>query len=248
MVKSQNLFREYIYFRSRMAVYAALGLMVLLLLGIAALLFTGPTNINRFGLLLQILGALALAPDVIGKEKFARWRQAQPAPVPQTGGAPQPTSAEAPVDAAMRDEAFLRFYETHNLTFVLGNTIAAVALVWLLVDSVLAPRPEYFQGELLWRLLFSFLGFAWLNFFMLLNIYRLLGAEISRGMLAWFFAVDLFVGLLGVIFAGLAHILLRWAAGGLNFIFSNGPRRVLLIITLPFFIAGLFFELIATFI
>jgi hypothetical protein len=147
----------------------------------------------------------------------------------------------------MRDQAFLHFYETHNLTFVLGNILASIALVGLLVDSVLTPHAEYFQGELLWRVLFSFLGFAWLNFFMLLHLYRMMGTEISRGLLAWFFAVDMFVGLLGVIFAGFIHILLRWVAGGLDFIFSNGFRRVLLIITLPFFIAGLFFELIATF-
>ena len=242
MVSSQNLFREYILFRSRMAVYAALGLTILFLVGLAALLVSSPANINRFGLLLQILGVLALAPDVIGKNKFARWRKAQPGTVPQTGGEAAPAEA-----APMREEAFFRFYQTHNMTFVLGNVLASVALISLLLDSVLAARPAFFPAEGLWRVVFSLLGFAWLNIFMLLHIYRLMGMEISRGWLAWFFAVDLFVGLLGVFFAGFIHILLRWIAGGLDFIFANGPRRVVLIITLPFFIAGLFFELIATF-
>ncbi len=242
MIRSQNLFREYILFRSRMAVYAAMLLAILLVVGLAALLAASPVNVNRFGLLLQILGVLALAPDIIGKDTLSSWRKARAGAVPQTGG-PLPTEPDAPLP----EEAFYNFYQANNLTFVLGNVLASAALVWLLADAVLNPRADLFPLERVWRALFSLLGFAWLNFFMLLHIFRLSGKEVSRAILAWFFAIDLLVGILGVIFAGLIHILLRWGSGGLRFLFANGPRRVLLVITLPFFVVGLFFELIATF-
>lgn len=246
MVNSQRLFREYILWRSRMAVYAAFVLAILLVGGLVALLVSSPLNINRFGVLLQLLGVLALAPDIIGKDKFRRQYGVGPVVVPLTG--PQ-ADADPPDPEAepMRDEAFFDFYQTRNLTFVLGNILASLALVWLLIDKVLVPRAELFPGESVWRVLFSLFGFAWLNFFMLLQLSRLVRGGVPRGLLAWFFSVDLFVGVLGVLFAGFIHILLRWVYGGLGFIFQNGMRRVLLIVTLPFFVAGLFFELIATF-
>jgi hypothetical protein len=261
MVSSQNLFREYIQWRSRMASYAAVALTILLVIGLLAWFVASPININRFGLLLQLLGVLALAPDVVGKEKFPFFRRpaevvdAPDKPTDETGGPgvdvdaviDPPEDDDQPPDQVLPEDQFLPFYQAKNLTFLLGNVLASFALVWLLADGVLSPRPDFFPMEGLWRLLFSLLGFSWLNLFMLLQVVRLSGSTAPRRVLAWFFAVDLFVGILGVIFAGLIHILLRWVLGGLQFIFNNGMRRVLLIITLPFLAVGLFFELVATF-
>ncbi|RPJ46340.1 MAG: hypothetical protein EHM21_08755 [Chloroflexi bacterium] len=256
MVRSQNLFREYILWRSRMALYAALGLALLLIVGLLTWFMASPENINRFGLLLQLLGVLAVAPDIIGKEKFPYWRkrmagaetagEGEAGPV-EANQAASPPGEDAPGTGDLEsDGQFLAYYQANNLTFLLGNILASTALVWLLVDAVIAPRPDFFPDERTWRILFSMLGFAWLNLFMLLQIKRLSGAVPSPGLLAWFFAVDLFVGVLGILFAGIIHILLYWVIGSARFIFNNGPRRVLLIVTLPFLAVGLFFELIAT--
>ncbi len=246
MDSTPKLFREYILWRSRMTVYAAFFLVVLMVGGLVALLVSSPSNVNRFGLLLQLLGVLALAPDIIGKQNLPiLHEEPQKTPVENAGAnSPPPLAEPAP---APRDEQPFVFYQVHNLTYVLGNILASLALMWLLVDKVLFPRADIFPNESMWRVLFSLLGFIWLNVFMILLIGRLRSGTLPNGPLAWFFFIDLVVGILGLFFAGFVHILLRWVRGGLEYIFQNGSRRVMLIVTLPFFVAGLFFELVATF-
>ncbi len=250
MVSTPKLFREYILWRSRMTAYAAFFLVLLIVGALIALLVSSPSNINRFGLLLQLLGVLALAPDIIGKEHFLAFRQG-PQTLPPTnamGGGPLLSGEPAPVnEEPSGEERPFDFYRDHNLTFMIGNVLASLALMSLLADKVLFPRPDLIPNEGIWRVMFSLLGFAWLNVFMILQISRLSGRELPRGSLAWFFTIDMFVGVLGLLFAGLIHVLLRWVGGGLAYLFHNGSRRVLLIVTLPFIVAGLFFELVATF-
>ncbi len=226
--------------------YAAFFLVILIVGGLIALLVSSPSNVNRFGLLLQLLGVLALAPDIIGKQNLPILHgELQKAPV-ENAVVNDPLPAAEPSPSPREEEPFV-FYQAHNLTYMIGNTLASLALMWLLADKVLFPRADIIPYETILRVMFSLLGFVWLNVFMILLISRLHGGTMPSGPLAWFFTIDMFVGFPGVFFAGFVHILLRWVGGGLVFIFHNGPRRVLLIVTLPFFVVGLFFELVATF-
>ncbi len=249
MDRTPKLFREYILWRSRMTVYAAFFLVILIVGGLIALLVTSPSNVNRFGLLLQLLGVLALAPDIIGKQNLPPLRRKpQTAPAAEAVVSDPPATEEpAPAMRAEEPEKPFDYYQVHNLTFMLGNILASLALMWLLVDKVLFQRADFFPNESIWLVLFSLVGFAWLNIFMILLISRLRSGTVPSGPLAWFFTIDMFIGILGVFFAGFAHILLHWVRGGIAYLFQNGLRRVLLIVTLPFFVAGLFFELVATF-
>jgi hypothetical protein len=256
MIGSQNLFREYILLRSRMVTYVAIAILIFLLIGLVAWFVVSPQNINRFGLLLQLLGVLALAPHVFGKDKIPFLRRAG-AVVKGGAGAATLGRTDPEVDPQLygpalhtnlnSEEQILTYYQDNNLAFLLGNILAAGALVWTLMDVVLRLRPGVVPTDGWWRLFFSLLGFIWIDLYMLLQIYRLRGFALPRVLLAWFFIVDFFISVLGIFFAALVHILVAWAAGGFRFIFNNGMRRVLLIVTIPFLAVGLFFELVATF-
>ena len=62
-----------------------------------------------------------------------------------------------------------------------------------------------------------------------------------------FFAIDLSMTLFGIMFSAVIHVQVNWVGRGLHFVFRKGVRRVLLVITLPCLILGLFLELSATF-
>jgi hypothetical protein len=227
---AQNLFREYIAWRARAVVYVAAALAVLGLFGFGVLIANSPDNVNRFGLLLEMIGGFSVIPHIVGKNRF-RWlfeRQVKPGIV---------------VSGIDR----FALYTTGNRTLLLGNILAAAGLAWLLADIILNPRPPVFPAEIPLRVALSLIAFTWLNAFMLVLIYRLFRKPEPEGLLAVFFAADLLVGFVGIFFAGILYFIEEWLGGGLRFTFRNGLRRVLLMATLPCLLAGLGFQLLAAF-
>ena len=263
MVTSQNLFRQYIGLRSWVVKVVAVFMLLLLIIALVTLLASNPDNINRFGLLMQLFAVLSLVPHIIGKDKFlaffGRKRTTLPAPeevIPPDGLPPvsigpdylqqKPRPTPAPADS----EDFFPLYRSRGLLLVIGNGLASAAMASALAVYVFHLSGNTLPGALIdggtFSMLLSLLGFAWLNIFMLIHFYLLRHAPVPRGVLAWFFAVDLFVSVAGVFFAGLLHIMVHWLGGGVGFVFHNGARRVVLIMTLPFLISGIFFELLAS--
>ena len=59
MVNSQNLFREYILFRSRIVVYAAAILAIVCIFGLAALLVGSPLKLPRIEVLSELVEGVA---------------------------------------------------------------------------------------------------------------------------------------------------------------------------------------------
>mgnify|MGYP001100343938 CR=1 FL=1 len=70
MATSDHLFRGYILWRARVVSFTAVALAALLLLSLLAVLAADMSSLNRFGLLLQLLGLLALIPHAVGKARL----------------------------------------------------------------------------------------------------------------------------------------------------------------------------------
>lgn len=274
---AENLFREYLHLRSRMVVYVAIGLALLGVFTLFALLGSNGENINRFGLLLEWLAVLAVGPHLLGLRRPSSQPEAvvtpppdqQEAPVvvdgltgrpipedPATSAGPSKASGGAPANASQPSASapgvnweadIFRYYQKANTSIVLGNIMAALGTIWLMVAAVLYPESLSFPEEVFLRVLVSLVGFAWLNLFMLVQILLMANTAIPGGMLAGFFTVDLLLGFIGVVFAGMIHILRKWLGRGLGFVFQNGARRVLLAITLPFLLMGLALQILATY-
>ena len=269
---AERLFREYLHLRARVVVYAAITLAVLGIFALIALISSNALNVTRFGLALEWLAVLAVVPHMLGLQRAAPAQEpivtpppdgqeppvvvdgltGQPIPDPQpaaVGAAPEgaaPAGESSAADANWEAGIF-RYYQKSNLSMVLGNIIAALGAIWLLIAAFLYPETLSFPEEAFLRALVSLVGFAWLNLFMLVHILLMANAAIPGGMLAIFFTVDFLLGFIGVLFAGIIHILRRWLGRGLGFVFQNGARRVLLAITLPFLLMGLALQLVATF-
>ena len=272
MDPAERLFREYLHLRSRVVVYAAIILAVLSVFALIALISSNALNVARFGLALEWLAVLAVVPHLIGLRRAAPAPEpivtpppdgqepavvvdgltGQPIPDPQPAAAGAAPKGAAPVNDAPTADAnweagIFRYYQKSNLSMVLGNIIAALGAIWLVIAALLYPETLSFPEEAFFRALVSLVGFAWLNLFMLVHILLMANAAIPGGMLAIFFTVDFLLGFVGVIFAGMFHILRKWLGRGLGFVFQNGARRVLLAITLPFLLLGLALQIVATY-
>lgn len=302
MVSETNAFRKYILLRSMVVVYIAAALVVIALIWLVLVVTAGSTHIYRFGLLLQLIGVLALAPDILGKERFARrGADLQTPPVPSTGeaageaaaggpaaggpaagaepggepadaqgtAAPQPAGAPAgtplvtPVVIPMRgpaapaavpgapvgyaaDDRF-DFYQSHNRLIILGNGLAALCLIGWLAASIVDPRSLRFPEEIFLRELLSLVGFAWINGYLLIHIYRAIQSSIPPAILGMFFSIDMGLSVMGVVFAGGIYVLSGWLRRGMHYVYGSGARRVLRWVTLPLFALSLLLELLATF-
>lgn len=272
MDPAERLFREYLHLRSRMVVYAAITLAVLGVFALFVLISSSALNVTRFGLALEWLAVLAVVPHLIGLRRAAPAPEpivtpppdgqeppvvvdgltGQPIPDPQPAGAGVAAEGASPAGESSAADAnweagIFRYYQKSNLSIVLGNMIAALGAVWLVIAAFLYPETLSFPEEAFLRALVSLVGFAWLNLFMLVHILLMANAAIPGGMLAIFFTVDFLLGFIGVVFAGMVHILRKWLGRGLGFVFQNGTRRVLLAITLPFLLLGLALQILATF-
>lgn len=245
MASSRSFFREYIQWRAKIIVYAAAALLIFSSIGLAVLVFSSAKNVYRFSLLLQLLAVLALIPHIVGKSRIRRaWDVLRRAD----------TAQQYPVVAPfLEDEEETRladpfgYYQTHNLLILLGNVFVSLGLMGALAVFVLYPQAPRFPQETLLRAVLAVIGFAWLNIFMLIQMYRMVQSPLPSGILIWFFAVDFLVGIIGAILAGMIYIVAQWLGGALRFVFANGLRRVLFVISLPFFVIGLVLALISTF-
>lgn len=251
MVTSRNYFREYIQFRSWIVVFAAGFLSVAGIIGLALLIASSPENVHRFGLLLQLLGGLSLLPHVIGKRHFARWNAALhnvagggEAPIESEDIVPNLPASDPP---GMDPNGNFAYYQAHNRSIVLGNVIASLVLMALFAAVQFLPDAAGITQEGIVAALMAFLGFAWLNLFMLIHIFLMLRVPSPPGVFSGFFYLDFVLSLLGLGFAGAMYILLNWLMRSVRYMFHNGIRRVLLMVTLPAVLAGLFFEVLATF-
>jgi hypothetical protein len=231
---AQAIFYEYIQGRARITGVVALVLFVTALFGLIWLAAGRSVQIYQLGLLLQMTGAAALFPLVLPRQP----QQPAAANTPMENGW---TAADlsAPAD-------FVAYYQERSLPLVVGNLAAALALIMLVAELVFAAPGSIAWEEGLLRVLFALLGFVWINYYMLIHIYLQFQWRISRPLLFWFFFVDLILSVVGVFFAAIVHILIHWIPWGLRSIYQNGFKRVLLIVTLPFWFVGLVFELIAT--
>lgn len=255
-----------------MVVYAAIALALPGIFGLFLFVSSSGQNANRFGLALEWLAVLAVVPHLVGLRRSSPQQEpavpppdgqeppvvvdgltGQPIPDPQPDSAGASSSGAAPAaePAAAQtswEAAIFRYYQKTNLSVLIGNFLAALGVIWLLIAAVLYPETLSFPEEAFIRGIISLIGFAWLNLYMLVQILLVINAPIPGGMLAGFFTVDFLLGFIGIVFAGMVHILRRWLGRGLGFIFQNGARRVLLAITLPFLLVGLALQILATFI
>ena len=230
-----------------MVIFAAGLLAVLGVVGLSLYLSQSAADLNRFGLLLQIAAVLSLLPHVVGKHYFRRLglalkRLADPAAPIESGAIPNTGE-----NAMTMDENFV-FYRTHNLPVMLGNLFAALILMGLFAAFLILRQPSRLPQEEFIRAMLAFLGFAWLNLLMLIHIFRMMKVPSPPGVLAWFFSFDLVLSLVGLLLAGIVYICVNWLGRSLNYVFSNGLRRVLLMVTLPTVLAGILFEILATFV
>jgi len=260
VVTSHNYFREYIQFRSWMVVFAAVFLAVVGMIVLAFLITSSPANIHRFGLLLQFLGGLSIVPHVIGRQHLgwlrnaaaARVERGDPPDQPVDGAASQPAEEGAnpnPAQATTSDdmEASFAYYQAHNLHIVLGNTFFSLSLMALFAALLFIPQLRALIPDQIFPAVLAFIGFFWLNLFMLIQIFLFLRVPAPAGLLSWFFSLDFVLSMLGLGFAGVVYILSNWLAKSVGYVFQNGLRRVLMVITLPTVLTGLLLEILAAF-
>lgn len=218
-----------------MLIYVALILILMITFGFGFSILSSREHVNRVGIGLQMIGTLALIPMVIGKEKFRNLR---------LGEFHQKQIAQ--VEPALTPETYFDYYLARNLPISMGNILASLGLMWLLASFIIQPGEGYAFLQWLVRGVLSLFGFTWLNLFMLLHIYRQVSVTIPDWLMATFITVDFPMAFLGIAFAGMAYIVIYWLLGALRFLFGKDLRRVLLLVTLPFFALGTLLELLAT--
>lgn len=243
-----------------MVVFAAAVLAVVGAIILAWLVASDPVYIYRLGLLLQFLGALSVVPHVVGKHQFGWLRNAAAAvaagenPSAQTedGSAGQPAAEGTDPNAAQgitsQDlAAFFAYYQAHNLPIVLGNILFSLSLMALFAALLFIPQVRQLIPDQIFPAVLAFIGFFWLNLFMLIQIFLFLRVPAPAGLLSWFFSLDFVLSMLGLGFAGLVYIITSWVARTVGYVFQNGLRRVLLMVTLPSVLFGLLLEILAAF-
>jgi hypothetical protein len=229
------LFREYILLRARSVLYVALLVALAAVVALVFLAAASSENITRAGLVFQLLAVLAVLPEVVGKSNLPSFRLNQA----DNNATILETTSQTPFE----------FYLSHNQLFVLGNILASLGLGWLWVDQVLFPALQRPGWEVALRLASGMLGFAWLDLFMAALIYRLLPSSAPAVLIRLFFVVDFLVSFFGMVLAATAFLVERWVFGALRFIYQEEPdstRRVLLWVSLPFFLFGIVLALLAT--
>ena len=250
MATTHTLFREYILLRLRAVIYATV-ILTLLLAGVLIFLASSSvSNVNRAGLILQFLAGLAILPELISIGK-SQHNNEDPEPSPQTGSElNNPTPRTVPDGVLLEQQQYFDLYLAHNRPFLAGNLVVSLWMIGFLVTLAFDPQPDMNMAtRLLWTLL-SLVGFAWVNLLMLNFIYRLAYDLIPSAVQRTFFVVDFLVTIPGLFFAAAFYLISNWAWAGLRFVYQDspmGPRRVLLMVSLPFFLIGTLLIFIATF-
>jgi hypothetical protein len=236
----QRWFQDYIFGRAQVVRFFAIVLAVALLAGVSWLVSDTQNHIYQFGVLLQLFGTTALVPYVITKGDPSNLLQAA---VPAGNGLNEtvlPGYFVTEID-------YIRYYRAHNQQVVIGNGLASLVFMLLMAEWLIFPPQVLQPVDLLSRGVLALMGFTWLNLFMLVHIFVVMQARIPQVLVAWFFLIDLVVSIFGGLFACLVEIFLHWIPRGFHYAYQNGYRRVLLVFTLPCFVVGLLFELVASF-
>ena len=200
-----------------------------------------PDVLNRVGIAIEMVGVLAIVPDVIGEKRLEKifsniqgYKRAQ-----QYIKEYLHNSQDKPNRAALPLFLFL------DLT---GNFLMCFTMIWLSIGVVFSSRTDNWIAIVL-KISFGILGIeaaTWVILLFVFVLFRTLANKMPR-LFSYFLVINSFISALGVLFsAPLAFVIIQLLP--LLIRIARVPmRKVIATVTLPFILLGASLQFIATF-
>jgi len=199
--------------------------------------------VNRIGILLEIIGVVSVAPDLIGEERLGalvlkgavRLKQAR-------------ASFERFLYATEEDDISEPYSDILAYLFVVGNSIVCVLLVMAWVGLWDGPVLRNWEYTILWTA-FAFLSFeaiSWMVLFLLFVISPERFQRVST-LYEFFVATNSFISSMGVLVVAAIVFLLNAISPFLVSLAKQPIRKTLVRITLPFVVSGALLQFVSTF-
>ena len=200
-----------------------------------------PDVLNRLGIILEVIGILAVTPDIIGEERL----QKAISDVKRYEKTQQYIREYLYSSQETTDPESLPFLATLSLT---GNFVMSLLMIW----SATAILFSNFRGSwigIALLLAFGFLGIEAVTWIVLLLLFLVFRSLVHRmpNLFSYFLATNSLISALGVLISSALAYALSGIIPLLIYIAKLPVRKTLAAVTLPFIFLGLSLQFAATF-